>query len=242
MIKLINFRLHGRFGHFLRADAGASALSYPIPPRTVIIGLMGAVLGLPKDQPQELLKPMHVALSGKIPVTHWHKAKLRKDPPELLSCAVKRSQKQEKNTKPEKATLITQEWLFNPSYEVWAGLPEPYHTELENRLKMRKWYFQPSLGLSEMMTDIEFIDSIVAKKLPEGTYPVETAVRQDYVQLDIKKCYIEKLAINLLRMPRTVTPKRVFKHANYFAEKDARPIPLKTTEAYLGKERVLMLL
>ncbi len=242
MIKLINFRLHGRFGHFLRADAGASALSYPIPPRTVIIGLMGAVLGLPKDQPQELLKPMHVALSGKIPVTHWHKAKLRKDPPELLSCAVKRSQKQEKNTKPEKATLITQEWLFNPSYEVWAGLPEPYHTELENRLKMRKWYFQPSLGLSEMMADIEFIDSIAARKLPEGTYPVETAVRQDYVQLDIKKCYIEKLAINLLRMPRTVTPKRVFKHANYFAEKDARPIPLKTTEAYLGKERVLMLL
>ncbi|WP_134212405.1 CRISPR-associated protein Cas5 [Pelotomaculum propionicicum] len=242
MIKLINFRLHGRFGHFLRADAGASAISYPIPPRTVIMGIMGAVLGLPKDQPQELLEPMHVALSGKIPVTHWHKAKLRKDPPESLSYIIKRSQKQEKNTKPEKATLITQEWLFNPSYEVWVGLPEPYHTELENRIKERKWYFQPSLGLSELMADIEYIDSISVDKLPEGTYSVETVIRQDYVQLDIEKCYNEKLAINLLRMPRTVTPKRVFSHANYFMEKDARPIPLKTSEAYLGEERVLMFL
>ena len=206
------------------------------------MGIMGAVLGLPKDRPQELLEPMHAALSGKIPSTHWHKAKLRKDPPEQLPQVVKSSQKQEKNTKPEKATLITQEWLFNPSYEVWVGLPEPYHARLETRIKERNWYFQPSLGLSEMMADIEYLNQVEAQELPPGTYSVETVIKQDCVRLDIEKCYNEKLAINLLRMPRTVTADRVFSHADYYMEKDARPILLNTSEAYLGGERVLMFL
>ena len=48
-MELINFRLSGRFAHFLRAEASASALSYPVPPRTVILGILGAVLGLSKD-------------------------------------------------------------------------------------------------------------------------------------------------------------------------------------------------
>lgn len=242
MIKLINFHLEGRFGHFLRADAGASAISYPVPPRTVILGILGAVLGLSKDQPQEVLEPMFVALACRIPVTYWHKAKLRKDPPESLPNMVKRNQKQDKSTKPEKATLINQEWLFNPSYEIWTGLPEPYHDELEGRLKERRWHYQPSLGLSEMMADLKYIGSVKAGKLPSGIYPVETVIRQDCVQLDIEKAYQEKLAINLLRMPRTVTPDRVFTHAGYFLERDGRPVTVQTAGAYLGGKRVLMFL
>lgn len=242
MIKLINFRLKGRFGHFLRADAGASAISYPVPPRTVIMGIAGAVLGLPKDQPQVVLEPLEIAIAGRIPLTHWHKAKLRKDPPDSLPFEVKRTQKQEKNTKPEKATLITQEWLFEPSYEIWAGLPGPYHSELEERLKERRWYFQPCLGLSEMMADLEYISTVDAKKLPVGTYPVETVMRQEHVKPDIERIYNDKLAINLLRMPRTVTPERVFSHTGYLMERDGRPVPVVTAGAYLAEKRVLMFL
>ena len=242
MLKLINFCLQGRFGHFLRADAGASAISYPVPPRTAIMGVIGAVLGIPKDQPQEVLEPLYVALAGKLPVTHWHKAKLRKDPPESLTYTVKRTQKQEKNTKPEKATLINQEWLFNPAYEIWTALPEPYHSELEDRLRERRWHFQPCLGLSEMMADIEYIETVEAEKLPADIYSIETVFRQESVHLDIGSAYKEKLAINLLRMPRSVTTDRVFTHAGYFMERDGRPVAVRTAEAYRGGKRVLMFL
>lgn len=242
MIKLINFRLKGRFGHFLRADAGASAISYPVPPRTVIMGIAGAVLGLPKDQSQVALEPFETAIAGRIPLMHWHKAKLRKDPPDLLPYEIKRTQKQEKNTKPEKATLIAQEWLFEPLFEIWARLPEPYHSELEGRLKERRWYFQPYLGLSEMLADLKYIDTVVAEKLPEGTYPVETVMRQEHVNLDIERIYNDKLAINLLRMPRSVTPERVFRHAGYLIEREGRPVPVRTAGAYLAGKRVLMFL
>ncbi|HAG09360.1 MAG TPA: type I-B CRISPR-associated protein Cas5 [Desulfotomaculum sp.] len=242
MMKLIAFRLQGRFGHFLRADAGASAISYPAPPRTVVIGIIGAVLGLAKDQPQEVFEPVDIAVAGKVPLTHWHKAKLRKDPPESLPWMVKITQKLDKNTKPEKVTLITQEWLFNPSYEIWAALPEPYQSELEARLKERRWYFQPSLGLSEMMADLVYLETIEAEKLPEGTYPVNTVIRQENVRLDIEKVYQEKLALNLLHMPRTVTPERVFTHARYLLEREGCPVAVYTSEAYLAGGKVLMFL
>ncbi|OPX90219.1 MAG: CRISPR-associated protein (Cas_Cas5) [Pelotomaculum sp. PtaB.Bin104] len=242
MIQLINFRLSGRFAHFLRADAGASAISYPVPPRTVIMGIIGAVLGLEKDRPQTLLEPMRVAIGGRIPISHWHKAKFRKDPPESLSYVIKKSQKLEKSTKPERATLITQEWLFNPSFDIWVALPGTLHSEFEARIRERRWYFQPSLGLSEMLADLEFLETPEASKLSIGTHPVETLIPQDSVQLDIKKCIEQKLAINLLQMPRAVTPQRVFTLASYFMERDGRPLMVKTEDAYLSGKRILMFL
>src|SRR5215204_4090672 len=50
------FEYAGRFGHFLRAEASVSALSYPVPPRTALLGMIRAVLGLEKDTPQVKLK------------------------------------------------------------------------------------------------------------------------------------------------------------------------------------------
>ena len=106
-MKLISFHISGRYGHFLRAEGGASAPTYPVPPRTVILGILGAVLGLEKDQPQILLEPVAIALSGRLPQMHWHSAKLRKDPPEALPKTVKRTQKAEKNTKHDKKSLVS---------------------------------------------------------------------------------------------------------------------------------------
>ncbi|MGI6679504.1 MAG: CRISPR-associated protein Cas5 [Dehalobacterium sp.] len=242
MKELLSFRYSGRIAHFLRAEAGASALSYPIPPRTVILGLAGAVLGLAKDQSQQILKPFQVALAGRVPQTLWHKAKLRKDPPETLPMLIKGSHKMEKTTKPEQATLITQEWLFNPEYTLWIGLPEPYHTELEQRLKKRRWHYQPSLGLSEMMADLHYLGKELATPLPDGIYNVTSVIRQSKVEVQVVEVLEKNLAIQLLRMPRSVTKERFFTHEGYFLERDGKTIPVRTSHAYKVGGKVIMLL
>jgi len=241
-VKLVKFRLEGRFGHFLRAEANASAPSYPVPPRTAILGLLGAILGLAKDEPQAKLEPAHIALSGPIPQTHWHKAKFRKDPPAKLPWTVKKSQKADKQTTEEKATLITQEWLFNPRFTIWAALPEPFHGELEARVRDRRWHFQPSLGLSEMMADVIFEESIEAQPLPKGIYHVCSAFLRTAGSLQMPEVFEKKLALHAQRMPRLVTPDRVFTHESYFLEKNARPVPLETECAFkAGKDIILFL-
>jgi CRISPR-associated protein Cas5h len=241
-MNITRFRIQGRFGHFLRAEANASAPTYPVPPRTVLLGLMGAVLGLPKDTPQTQLEPAWIALSGSMPRTHWHKVKLRKDPPEALPRLVKRTQKLDKQTKLEKATLIAQEWLMNPAFRVWAALPEPYHSDLDGRLRDRRWHFQPSLGLSELMADLTWEETTEAKNLPEGLHHVSTVFPQESGELDMDAVFKEALALHSLRMPRTVTADRVFSHAAYYLERDARPVPLNTSKAFQAGQNVIVFL
>lgn len=242
MSALISFQLSGRFAHFLRAEAGASALSYPIPPRTVILGLIGAVLGLAKDSPQVVLEPFQVALAGQVPQGHWHKAKLRKKPPESLPQVIKRSQTEDKTTKEELATLIVQEWLYNPSYTLWVSLPEPYHKEFERRVRERQWYYQPSLGLSEMMADLQYLGSEMGKPLPSGCYEVSTVIRQGEGEIQVTKVLERNLALHLLRMPRSVTSERLFTHDGYILERDGSTIPVQTSEGYEVAGKVIMFL
>lgn len=241
-MNIIRFRIQGRFGHFLRAEANASAPTYPVPPRTALLGLLGAVLGLPKDAPQSQLESARIALSGPIPHTHWHKAKLRKDPPEALPSLVKRTQKLDKQTKPEKATLIAQEWLMNPAFQVWAALAKPYHSELESRLRERRWHFQPSLGLSELMADLAWEETSVARSLPDGLHHVCTVFPREAGDLDMDTIFKEQLVLHAMRMPRAVTPDRVFSHAAYYLERDARSVPLRTADAFKAGDAVIIFL
>ncbi len=227
---VVAFTYRGRFGHFLRAEASASALSYPVPPRTVLLGVVGAVLGFEKDTPQALLKDALIAVSGEYPRTHWHRAKFRKEPPTALPMRVKVGTTG--SDKPEKATLIKQEWLINPSYRITVNLPEPYHTQFLERLKTRAWHFCPSLGLSEMLADLEFIGEGSAHPLAEQTLGCQSIVAQDKAMVDGQQLIGNRLEMQIVRMPREVTPERVFAHANYLVERRGRPVPVTTSEAW----------
>ncbi|MDQ7826160.1 MAG: type I-B CRISPR-associated protein Cas5b [Candidatus Eremiobacteraeota bacterium] len=253
-MELIEFRVRGRTAHFLRAEASASALSYPVPPRTAILGMLGAICGIKKDEPQIILeqttldlpqaseKFAQIAISGKIPQTHWHRVKLRKDPPVPLPYTVKCSQRVERNTAPEKATLILQEWLLNPDYTIWVSLPSPHHEDLKNRLKERRWHFSPSLGLSEMLADIEYINTHESNVLPEGDYIINTVFQRNLARLDMEQVFGKQLALHALNMPRTVTEDRIFSHCAYYIERDAKPVPVNTKHAYRVADKNLMFL
>lgn len=238
------FKYSGRIGHFLRAEANVSAPTYPVPPRTVVLGLIGAILGLNKDEPQVLLDDAKIALSGKIPCTHWHTIKLRKDPPAALPTIVKANVKTEKNTAPEKPALIRQEWLCQPMFTIYAALPEPYHDELHDRLKARRWHFNPCMGLSEMMADVELLDDFDCEisSLPFGKYEISTVVLQGSGQLDTDRVSTDELELQALRMPRAVTRNRVFTHASYYVERNGRPIPLETDSAWRIGDRTVIFL
>lgn len=47
--KIICFKISSKFAHFRKFYTNASSLSYLIPPRTVVIGMLGSILKLPRD-------------------------------------------------------------------------------------------------------------------------------------------------------------------------------------------------
>jgi len=234
------FEYHAKFGHFLRAEANASAPSYPIPPRTALLGLAGAILGLEKDNAQVTLAEAQFALAGKIPATHWHKAKLRKDPPAPLPWTVKAGQKG--SDTPEKATLIRQEWLFQPRFTIYAAMPESFTHEFDERLRYRRWHFSPCMGLSEMLADLNWLGMFTARPLPEGAHRINTIVPVAHSQFDSAAIFQEQIAVRQLRLPREVTPERVFRHAAYFVEREGNPIPAHTNAAWEVEDKIIIFL
>lgn len=239
-MNVICFEFTGRFGHFLKAEANASAPSYPVPPRTVILGLLGAVLGLAKDTPQISLKNAHLALGGKIPGTHWHSANLRKDPPAPLPYTISGNAKGSSSR--QRNTIISQEWLIEPRYRIWASIPDPFNTDLAQRLQERRWHFSPCLGLSEMAAELNFIGEYSSTILPNGKHWINTALRRDSGHLDTDLACEQELAIYMLRMPRDVSPERQFQHEAYYLEREGRSIPVITDQAWqVGTDKVVFL-
>lgn len=52
--KIIYFKIFGKFAHFRKFYTNASSLSYLLPPRTVVIGMLGSILKIPRDSYYDL--------------------------------------------------------------------------------------------------------------------------------------------------------------------------------------------
>src|SRR3954447_15720040 len=113
---VVRFRYRGRVGHFLRAEMNASALSYPVPPRTALLGLLGNVLGLAKDEAPRVLGGASVAVGGKVPRRHYHRANVRKEFPPALPLWIKTGAPLDMGD-PDPgggfASQVIQEWLLD---------------------------------------------------------------------------------------------------------------------------------
>ena len=64
--KLLSFRISGQFAHFRKFYTNASSLSYLIPPRTVIMGMLASVLRYERDSYYEVFHPEKFRISAAV--------------------------------------------------------------------------------------------------------------------------------------------------------------------------------
>ena len=236
--RAVQFRLEGRFAHFLVAEGGASAPSYPLPPRTALLGLVGAVLGLPKDEAPVALADAEFAVSGGFAHRHWHMANLRKDPPSALPATVKKGMKG--SSSEQRNTRLSQEYLVDPAFTVTASLPGERHAELDRRLRERAWHFTPCLGQSELLADLTWLDEGPVTPVPPGTHPVTSAFPRDRAEVDLAQACADGASLLAMHMPCAVTPDRRFTHRAYFAERSGKPVQVRTDYAVQFNQEILL--
>lgn len=248
-MRVVRFRYRGRVGHFLRAEMNASALSYPVPPRTALLGLLGNVLGLAKDSAPGVLRDAAIAVGGKIPSKHYHRANVRKAFPAALPLSIKPAKTgQALPDDPGSgfASQVVQEWLIDPDFAVYVGAPDgaAWMPDLEARLAANQTHYSPCLGPAWMLAQLEWEASGEGQPLPEDIHDVSTVCPRS----NSNSLVLERLkdrrghAVQEVRMPREVTANRVFTHANYYLEMNGRPIPVRTTTAwsFLGEAIVFL--
>lgn len=61
-MKLITFELQGKFAHFRKYFGNNTALSYALPPRTTLMGILGVILGRKRDSYYEELASEHIRI------------------------------------------------------------------------------------------------------------------------------------------------------------------------------------
>lgn len=261
-MQTLAFRYFGRVGHFMRAEMNASALSYPVPPRTALLGLLGAILGLSKDAVSTVLADAAVGLRIResMPVRHYHKANVRKRTGIINPISVRLKPAKSGTVWDETsdwgrgaASQVTQEWLLDPDFDVFVASSEnrQWFDDLTKRFQtdIPACHFTPCLGTAWMIARLEKQHLAEAVQLPETEHAIETLCRTDQATPPSLKRLMElryddgdSPAVQEIRLPRDVTESRVFSHADYFMEMNGRAVPLKTGHAWQFQNRVITFL
>jgi CRISPR-associated protein Cas5h len=65
--RILYFSIKGKFAHFRKFYTNSSSLSYSIPPRTVVMGIIASVLKIPRDQYYDEFSEKNLGISVAIP-------------------------------------------------------------------------------------------------------------------------------------------------------------------------------
>ncbi len=234
-LPIISFRYHGKYGHFRKPYSNVSSFSYPFPPRTAIAGLLGAILGVPKDDVPNKFNESNlrvaVAIEGGITAL-THVTNLRQDSSGGIDFAIKRPKG---NWKPamlknvpewNKATQIPMELLRNPSFILYVHLKNEMN-ELISRIKTERYFYTPAIGLSEFIAKIEYGSCGSALSLSPGDYEVSTVIPKSDCSLSFEDLRLEGgHKIQELKAPFSVSSGRRFVLKNYLINMFPEPLPV----------------
>ncbi len=234
--RLIVFELSGEYGHFRKFNTTTSPLTYPIPTRTALTGLLGAVLGVERETApgrfpanvvpvQELFSQANCALSVQL-LAPVKKVNIGFN---LLDTGnsffeIRKSGR----------TQIEFELLKDPHFQVFVRLNNgALFDQLAERLMTRNHHFTPYLGLSQFTATLQNarvsqgfirstttgyvpIQSVINLSLLSATQPIEFDKTAHY--------YVETMPIELSR-DRVVT-----RYGEVLVNADGGAVPVRTDE------------
>ncbi|QTY26841.1 type I-B CRISPR-associated protein Cas5b [Flavobacterium sp. CS20] len=159
------FDVYGEYGHFRKFNTTTSPLTYSIPTPSAVFGLLGAVLGIEREDSQNKIREkkehLREVFSNKNaflairPLSEIKKVNIGFN---LLNTKSDNAYFNIENKKNEHGrTQIEYEILKDPKFRVYLSWEHPLKNELIERLKNKNFHFNPYLGISQMTANIEFV-------------------------------------------------------------------------------------
>ena len=160
--EILIFDISSEFGHFRKYNTTTSPLSYSIPTRTAVAGILGAILGMEREMADGIY-PV-----GAIPVQEFF-SKANSD----IAVQILKPVKKENvamnfiNTKTSfydlsraGRTQIEFELVKNVKYRIFFALNNNQFVfnELAERIKTKNHHFSPYLGLAQFTATVDYVD------------------------------------------------------------------------------------
>jgi CRISPR-associated protein Cas5h len=177
--KLLVFDISSEYGHFRKFNTTSSPLTYSLPPRSALSGLLGAILGIERETNTGVFGKDQISVNELFA-------------PDVADFAIQVLHPIRKtnigfnllNTKKsffniEQRTQIEFELLKEPKFRVFLGhSDEAIFNELAERIRVVNHHFTPYLGLSQFTATVDFVDIISMKVSTnkEDFAPINTAI------------------------------------------------------------------
>ena len=233
--KVLIFDLFGDFAHFRKFYSTTSPVTFSVIPPVTLMGLLGAILGLSRED-NEYLEILNSAVTL-VGIQLLKPVKKFRMGINLIN--TKSNYWVPKHRTEGARTQIKYEFLKEAAYRVYVTMEdEKLFQQLISYVQGHKCVYTVSLGLSELLADFRYVDVQEFSWQEKRDDYVEIAscvLMEDILQggVDIVpgRCYLKEsmpLRMNRLR--------EVTRYGEIMTETQGRPLSLKLTGFWEGKD------
>ena len=244
-MKGVVFDIEGRFAHFRKFYTNSSSLSYSLPPRTTVEGLIASFLGFERNSYYEKMssEKLHIAVKKNLPTRN-----ITQTLNYIKATSVSKLNAPDEHTQIPFEVITGCDDEYKVSYRIYAASGEDYMDELQDRLLKNKFVYPPSLGTVFFQGNIENVS--LCEILPEeekGYVKISSVVSTEEIE-DIK---FGEYQLIKERMPRDFGAKRqVKKSGSYIFDQRGKILEVKLKNGYYvvkifneirGKENIVFM-
>ncbi len=192
---ILVFDIFADYAQFKKYFTNMSPLTFPLPSRTVISGIIGAIIGIDKGENPESFSKKKSFIALKIN----NSARKIKLPTNYLKTVSKTHFSKFKEHKPTNV-----EYLKNPSYRIYF-----YHKEngiyekLKNNLEKHKSVYTLNLGISSCLANFSYIGEYKVQKKKSSSVRISSVIPNDKIKniifedkVVVQKCTLPNIMLN----------------------------------------------
>ncbi len=175
------FDVKGEFAHFKKIFTTTSPLTYGVPTRTALTGLLGAILGYERDSYYETFEPGNCDIGLKImrPVRktriNLNLLKTKDETENLIHYGKEYPETIERIQVPLEA-------IKEPAYRLFVSFEEEdLHEDLKRKLREHKSVYTPYLGLSEFIAQFEYFGTEKVIKRTSEKKQISTIIPEKHI-------------------------------------------------------------
>ena len=163
-MKVLVFDIASDYAHFRQPYSTTSSLTYAIPPRTAVLGIVGAILGIESGG---FGKSEHVPELGTSNVRIGVRVM---KPIEKVRFNMNYSYtKADVATKNVLHIQVPVEMVKEPIYRLYISADDAVFKQLENFVSKKECYYTPCLGITEFIARVEYVGTYEARVLDKPT-------------------------------------------------------------------------
>jgi CRISPR-associated protein Cas5h len=232
---ILIFDIWADYAHFRTYPTTVSPLTFSIPPRTAMCGLISAIIGLDKDEYLKYFSKKQADIAVKI----LNPIKTTRISQNLIDTENISRMNQIKNSIP---TLF--EYLKDAKYRIYFRHRDiELYNKTKEFLENHKSVYTPCLGLSENIANFCYIGEKKCKEIiTDGFIKIDSAIpepKYSRINIDIE----EEKEYDSELIPIVMNEKRIVEeYNNIFFEKNGLPIIVKVNKFYeIDDEKILFL-